>query len=216
MQNQSLKILILNPVKTAQQAMHEQLIKSVQDKISLQPSDQEVLKHFFIPRKIRKRQYLLNAGDIAAHITFVEKGLLRSFSVDDEGHEHIVQFACAGWWIADMNSFLSGDIAIYNIEALEDSELLMLSKSAMDQMTEQVPRMDRYFRLLMQNHIVALQRRIIASLSYSAEEKYVKLMEVSPDIIARVSQQYIASYLGITPETLSRIRRQVATRHRSS
>jgi CRP-like cAMP-binding protein len=192
--------------------MHEQLIKSVADKIKLSPEDAELLKRFFIPKKIRKRQYLLNAGDACLYITFVEKGLLRSFSVDEEGHEHIVQFACAGWWISDMNSFLSGDPAIYNIEALEDSELLMLSRASLEEMVDQVPKMDRYLRLLMQNHIVALQRRIIASLSYSALEKYVKLMEVSPDIISRVPQQYVASYLGITPETLSRIRKQMATR----
>jgi CRP-like cAMP-binding protein len=192
--------------------MHEQLINSVASKIKLSAEDGELLKRFFIPKKIRKRQYLLNAGDTSLHITFVEKGLLRSFSVDEEGHEHIVQFACAGWWISDMNSFLSGDPAIYNIEALEDSELLMLSGPSMEELVDQVPKMDRYFRLLMQNHIVALQRRIIASLSYSAQEKYVKLMEISPDIISRVPQQYVASYLGITPETLSRIRKQVATR----
>ncbi len=128
--------------------MHEKLTESIEKKISLSPDDREMLKRFFIPKKIRKRQYLLNAGDICLYIAFVEKGLLRSFSVDEGGHEHVVQFACEGWWISDMNSFLSGDPAIYNIEALEDSELLMLSKSGMDDMLEHVPKMDRYFRLL--------------------------------------------------------------------
>lgn len=190
--------------------MHERLLENVSQKVKVSAKDLELLKSFFIPKKIRKRQYLLNAGDVCQYITFVEKGMLRSFLADDTGHEHVVQFAVEGWWISDMGSFLSGNEALYNIEALEDSEVLNLSRQAMDEVMNQLPALERYFRLLMQNNIVALQRRVIAYMSLSAEEKYLKLMDVCPDIINRAPQQHIASYLGITPETLSRIRKQVS------
>ena len=192
--------------------MYEQLVESLAGKVKLTAKDIELLKPYFIPKKIRKRQYILNAGDACQHITFVEKGMLRSFTVDDEGHEHVVQFAIEGWWISDMGSFLSGKEAIYNIEAIEDSEVLNLSKQAMEEMMVQLPGTERYFRLLMQNNIVALQRRVVAYMSLSAEEKYLKLMEVAPDIMNRASQQHIASYLSITPETLSRVRKQVSNK----
>lgn len=190
--------------------MHEQLKQSVSQKIDLSSEDFELLKSYFIPKKVRRRQYLLNAGDVCQHIIFVEKGLIRSFTVDDQGHEHVVQFAIEGWWISDVGSFLSGNDALYNIEALEDSEVLKLTKLEMDELLNRLPLMERYFRLLMQNNIIALQRRVIAYMSLSAEEKYLKLMEVAPDIMNRASQQHIASYLSITPETLSRIRKQVS------
>lgn len=192
--------------------MHDLLLKSITEKIRITSTEETRLKEFFIPKKVRKKQYILNAGDICQYITFIEKGMLRSFTVDNEGNEHVVQFAIEGWWISDMGSFLSGDSALYNIEALEDSEVLNLTKPAMDDLMDQLPPLERYFRLLMQNNIVALQRRVIAYMSLSAEEKYLKLMDVCPDIISRAPQQYVASYLGITPETLSRIRKQVANR----
>lgn len=191
--------------------MHKQLEKSIQKKITLSNDEFESLKSFFIPKKLRKRQYLLNAGDVCQYICFVEKGLLRSFSTDNNANEHVVQFALEGWWISDMGSFLSGDQAVYNIEALEDAELLLLSRQAMDDMLNQMPKMERYFRLLMQNNIVVLQRRIVGTLSLSAEEKYKRMMKLYPDILQRSPQQYIASFLGITPETLSRVRKQVST-----
>jgi len=192
--------------------MHEVLINSVRERIKLSAEETETLKRFFIPKKVRKRQYVLNAGDVCQYLTFVEKGMLRSFSTDDNGHEHVVQFAIEGWWISDLGSFISGDDSIYNIEALEDSEILNLTKEQLEEMTRRLPCMEHYFRVLMQNNIVALQRRLIATVSLSAEEKYTKLMEICPDIINRASQQHVASYLGLTPETLSRVRKQVSNK----
>ncbi len=192
--------------------MHEELFRNISEKVKLTDAELAEFKAYFVPKKIRKRQYLLNAGDVCQYITFVEKGLLRSFMTDDEGRESVVQFASEGRWISDMESFFSAKDGNYNIEAIEDSEVLNLSKSAMDEMMDKYPVMERYFRLLMQNNIIALQRRVVAYMSMSAEEKYLKLMDVYPDVINRAPQQYIASYLGITPETLSRIRKQVSRR----
>ena len=190
--------------------MYEQLLKTVQQKVKLTSDEGELLKQFFAPKKVRKRQYMLNEGEVCKYNLFVAKGLLRSFGVEENGYEQVVQFAVEGWWISDLNSFFSGDVAVYNIEALEDCELLLLTRQSMDEMLEKLPKMERYFRLLMQNHIVALRQRIIASQRHSAEERYIRLIEGFPTILARVPQQYIASYLGMTPETLSRVRKQIS------
>lgn len=192
--------------------MFEKLIESISQKVRLNADDIETLKPFFVTKKIRKRQYVLNAGDVCKYITFVEKGMLRSFTIDSEGYEHVVQFAVEGWWISDVGSFVSEKDALYNIEALEDCELLHLSKNSMDELLAKLPIMERFFRILMQNNIVALQRRVIAYMSLSAEEKYLKLMEVAPNIMNRAPQQHIASYLSITPETLSRVRKKISER----
>lgn len=192
--------------------MHEELVKSVRSRIDISGDDIELVTRKVIPKKTRKRQFLLSAGDVCQHMIFVERGLLRSFSDSENGSEHTMQFASEGWWISDMASFFSGEDSRYNIEALEDSEVLLMSKQAMDQLMNAVPSMQRYFLDLMQNHIIALQRRINVVQSMSAEETYLKLMEVNPDLINRASQQHIASYLGITPETLSRVRKQVSNR----
>ncbi len=190
--------------------MFDNLADSILQKVQIAKEDLDILRQYFIPKKVRKRQYILNSGDPCKYITFVEKGLLRAFTVDDDGREHVVQFAFEGGWISDMGSFFSGEDSSYNIEALEDCELLHLSRSAMEELLEKVPLMERYFRLLMQNNIVALQRRVIAYMSMTAEEKYLRLLEIAPDIMSRAAQQHIASYLSITPETLSRIRKKVS------
>jgi CRP-like cAMP-binding protein len=191
--------------------MYEVLAKSISEKVFLTEEEMRLCQSFFISKKLRKKQYLLQEGDVCKYTAFVEKGVLRSYQVDKKDQEHIIQFAFEGWWIADSYSFLTDEPSAYNIDALEDAELLLLTKTAQEELLLKVPKMERYFRILLQKSLIAMQRRVLGSLSYTAEEKYIKLMEAYPDIAQRVPQHLIASYLGITPETLSRIRKQIAS-----
>ena len=126
-----------------------------------------------------------------------------------KGNEPILQFSLEGWWIADLYSFLTEEPSIYNIEALENCELLLITKPSWDELLQKVPAFERYFRILIQNNLIATQKRLMSSLNETAEEKYKKLMENFPGCLQRVPQHMIASYLGITPETLSCIRGQL-------
>lgn len=190
--------------------MYEQLFKSIREKVALTPTEMELCKTFFIPKKLRKKQSLLQEGDICIYNAFVEKGMLRSFSIDEKGNEHIVQFAIEGWWISDLASFLTNSNSIYTIEALEDSELLLLTTEARDALMNQIPMFERYQRLLLQNAYIANQARINSALTETAEDKYLNLGKAYPGIVKRVPQHMLASYLGLTPETLSRVRKQIS------
>jgi len=193
--------------------MFEVLFRNVADRIDLTEEEKQLCKSFFAPKKLRKRQYLLQEGDVCKYVAFVEKGMLRSYTIDDKGSEHIMQFAFEGWWIADNYSFLTGEPATYTIDALEDSELLLLSKQAEDQLLEKIPKFEKYFRLLLQNNVIATQRRLMSSHSQTAEERYQQLIDSCETIPQRVPQHMIASFLGITPETLSRIRKQMTAKN---
>lgn len=192
--------------------MFDLLFANIDKKILLTEEEKQLCRSFFTLKKLRKKQYLLQEGDVCKYTAFVNKGILRSYSVDNNGNELIVQFALEDWWLSDIYSFLTGEASTCNIDALEDTEILLITKSAQDEMLLQVPKMERYFRLLMQSSLIAFQRRLVSSLNFTAEDKYLQLIAVLPTIIQRVPQHYIASYLGITPETLSRIRRQIASR----
>lgn len=191
--------------------MIEVLFEHIAYKVSLTDRDKETIQTFFISKKLRKRQYLLQEGNVCKYLTFIAKGLLRTYNVDDKGDEHMSVFGWEGWWLSDFNSFLTGEPAVFNIDAIEDSELLMISKENYEALTLAVPIMDRYFRILYQNSIVTKERRLMSSITHSAEEKYVKLAESNPKMIERVPQNLIASYLGIAPETLSRIKKNLAS-----
>jgi CRP-like cAMP-binding protein len=179
---------------------------------SLTPlSDEEFnkLKAFFLPKKLRKRQFLVQAEEECKYLAFVEKGILRSYTIDSKGNEHVVQFAFDGWWISDMYGFFTGEPATYSIDVLDNAELLILTKANMETMFVEVPKLERFFRILIQNSYIALQRRMAGTLTLSAEERYLNLLNSSPNIATKIPQHMVASYLGVTPETLSRIRKHV-------
>ncbi len=192
--------------------MFELLSKSIKERVSITEEEFDFCKTLFLPKKLRKRQFLLQEGDVCKYTAFVEKGMLRTYTVDEKGNEPILQFSSEEWWVADLYSFLTNEPSLFNIEALEDCELLLITKPSWDNLLEKIPAFERYFRILIQNNLIAMQRRLIGSMSETAEEKYTKLINNFPGCIQRVPQHMIASYLGITRETLSRIRSQMATR----
>jgi CRP-like cAMP-binding protein len=192
--------------------MYELLHRKINEIISISEEEFSFCKTLFIPKKLRKKQYLLQEADICKYTAFVEKGILRTFSVDEKGNEHILQFSPEGWWLSDLYSFLTNEPSLYNIEALEDCELLLISKTSWDLLLEKIPAFERYFRILIQNNLIVTQKRLMGTLSETAEQKYTKLIQTYPDCLQRVPQHMIASYLGITRETLSRIRSQIAAR----
>jgi len=190
--------------------MFELLHKKINETIDITDQDFEHVKTLFIPKKLRKKRFLLQEGDPCVYTCFVERGLLRSFRIDEKGNEHILQFGMQGWWIADLYSFLTGVGSQYNIEALEESELLLITKPSWDTLLNEVPALERYFRILIQNNLIATQNRLMRNMTISAEERYTKLISEFPDISQRVPQHMIASYIGVTRETLSRLRSQIS------
>jgi CRP-like cAMP-binding protein len=189
--------------------MFELLHKKISEKIFLTEEEFNFCKSLFVPKKLRKRQYLLQEGAVCKYQAFVEKGILRTYTVDKKGGEHILQFASEGWWMADLSSYITGEPSLFNMNALEDAELLLLSKPSWDQLLEKIPRFKHYFRILIQNNLIATQKRLMQSLSEPAGEKYVKFTQTYPDCIQRVPQLIFASYLGVSRETLSRLRKHI-------
>lgn len=189
--------------------MFELLHQKITEKIPLTEEEFTFCKSLFKPKKLRKRQYLLQEGDVCKYQAFVEKGILRTYTVDDKGAEHILQFATEGWWTADLSSYIIGEPSLFNIEALEDVELLLLDKPSWDRLLQTIPKFEHYFRILIQNSLIATQKRLLQSLTETAEEKYLKFMKIYPECVQRVPQHMIASYLGVSRETLSRLRKNI-------
>lgn len=140
------------------------------------------------------------------------KGALKSFTIDEQGNKRIMQFAIEDWWMAENNSFFTGDPSVYSIEAVEDSHILLLSHENYENMLSKIPKMEKYWRYILEKRIIAMQRRITIMLTHSVEKKYTRFMEIYPNLNSRFPQHLIASYLGISPETLSRLRKSLASK----
>jgi len=187
--------------------MFQLILENISRHIQLTEKEAALFTSLLKHRIIRKRQFVLQADEVAQYETFVVKGLLRAYTVDKSGYEHVVMFAMEGWWISDLYSFLTRTASTQNIDALEDSEILQIEKQDLEQLYLEVPKFDRFFRVLLQNAFVSNQQRIIASISQTAEEQYLAFIKKYPSLEQRVPQHQVASYLGVTPETISRIRR---------
>lgn len=186
--------------------MFDLILKNVSRHITLTPEESQYFTSILKKRSLRKRQYLLQAGDICRYECFVNKGCLRTYHVDDKGQEHIVQFAVEEWWTGEMYSFLTGQPSLYNIDAVEDAELFLIEKSQWDQLFVEIPKFEKFYRVLLQNAFISMQRRISDNMSLTAEERYIKFSNQYAHFEQRLPLKLIASYLGITPESLSRIR----------
>jgi CRP-like cAMP-binding protein len=159
-----------------------------------------------------KKSHLTEEGKVCTYNYFVLSGACHSYLTDDKGDRHVVQFALEGYWIADLYSFFSGEKALYTIEAIEETRVLMLNKENFEIACRELPVFEKYFRILIQNAYVALQYRLVKSASAPAEERYAHLMNRYPNLIQRIPQYLIASYLGIQPQSLSRIRKELGSK----
>jgi CRP-like cAMP-binding protein len=186
----------------------EHILANVSKHITLTDEESKYFTSLLKPRSLRKKQYLLQAGDISRFENFVNKGLLRAYTVDHKGQEHIAMFAMEGWWISDLYSFLTNSPATQHIDAMEDTEVFSIEKPDLEKLYLHVPKFERLFRVLLQNAFIANQQRVLASISQTAEEQYLAFVRKYPHLEQRIPQHQIASFLGIAPETISRIRKQ--------
>jgi CRP/FNR family transcriptional regulator, anaerobic regulatory protein len=184
----------------------EPILQNIARFVTLTPQEQQHLLSKTEVRQYKAKTMVLHAGEICKHSYFVNHGLLRNFSINDHIVEHVLGFACEGWWIGDMYSLLSQKPGNLFIEVLEDSEVVLLSKENQEQLYHDIPKLERFFRILTENSLVAHQERLMDNLSLSAEERFDKFCKRYPDIIQRVPQKQIASYIGVTPEFFSKMK----------
>ncbi|HMG93662.1 MAG TPA: Crp/Fnr family transcriptional regulator [Chryseolinea sp.] len=182
-------------------------------KISITDEQFEFIKSQFIPQIVKKHEFIIRAGEVAKHGIFVASGCLRTYTIDDKGKEHIIQFSVEDWWTGDHHSFRTGTPTPYFIEALEDSEVLLFDDGSMQKVLAHIPAMATQWLEGLQKHSAAETQRLASSMGATAEERYSDFLKKYPTIAQRVPQHMIASYLGISPETLSRIRKQQSRKH---
>jgi len=182
------------------------LLNNIARYIRLTPDEQAHFVSLLTFKTIRRRQFLLRENEVCRHSAFVTRGCLRGYTVDANGFEHILQFAPPDWWIADMYSLLAQQPGNLNIDALEDTDVLLLAKSDQEQLYLDVPKFERFFRIITENSLVASRRRLLDNMSLNAQQRYESFCRHYPTLIHHLAQKQIAAYIGVTPEFLSKMK----------
>jgi CRP-like cAMP-binding protein len=190
--------------------MFEQLFKYINNYTStpLSETEFELIKAAFIPKKLKRRQFFLQEGDLCKYFAFIVNGAMRQYLIDDKGIEHIVHLGIENWWVGDRESWAMLTPSIYYIDAWEDTELLLITRADTLKLVKQFPAFDEMVRGMDERNNISTQRRITSSISLTAEKRYIDFTKSHPDFLQRFPQHIIASYLGITKDTLSRVRKQ--------
>ncbi|MBA4241814.1 MAG: hypothetical protein C0448_13900 [Sphingobacteriaceae bacterium] len=174
--------------------------------ITLTKTEEKYITSLLDFKIIKAKEFLVQQGEISKQSAFVLNGCLRGYTIDSEGTEHVLSFAPKDWWIADMYSLLSQKPGNLNIEAMVDTEVALISKTNQDLMYEKVPKLERFFRIIIEKSLVAYQQRLNDNLSLTATERYMKFCKTYPQLINDIPQKQIAAYIGVTPEFLSKLR----------
>lgn len=177
--------------------------------ITLDDNETNFVLSILTPQKLKQGETIEKSGEPTRYFIYVSSGCLMSYYTDKEGIDHVIQFAISGWWAGDLHSYTKQIPSIYTTRALSDSEVWLIPKASLDLLMEKYPKFERYFRIIFQNSLVSHQHRIIQSYSATAEERYLSFQEKHSSLEQFVPQKYIASFLGMTPEFLSKIRRKL-------
>ncbi|WP_298392807.1 Crp/Fnr family transcriptional regulator [Flavobacterium sp.] len=182
------------------------IIQNISKHVALTPEEITLFLSKIETKSFKSKTVLLSSGEIATCTYFVNSGILRSFNINDNIIEHVLHFACDGWWIGDMYSYISGKPGNLFIEVLEDAEVVFITKKHHQELYKEIPKLERFFRILAENSLVSHQERLMDNLSLSAEERFEKFCAKYPTLIQKVPQKQIASYIGVTPEFFSKMK----------
>ena len=182
------------------------ILENISKHVSLTLEEEKLFLSKTETKQFKAKTILLNSGEIANCTYFVNSGILRSFTINDNIIEHVLHFACEGWWIGDMYSYISEKPGNLFIEVLEDSEVVSISKENHQILYAEIPKLERFFRILTENSLVAHQERLMDNLSLTAEERFEKMCKKYPSLIQKVAQKHLASYIGVTPEFFSKMK----------
>ena len=190
--------------------MYESLTQFIINHSTTQLSEEaiEAITNLFVPKKLRKKQYFLHEGEVCKYFAFIVRGAMRQYTVDDKGVEHIVNLSIENWWVGDRESWVMLTPSNYYIDAWENTELLLITRADAITLINHCPAFNEMIRLLDERREIATQKRITSSISLGAEKRYADFVNSHPDFLQRFPQHLIASYLGITKDTLSRVRKQ--------